>query len=235
MLKQLRDQQLFYSAQNSRLLNFAYIVSHNLRSHAGNLGIMLDFFEKATTLTEKKEIMIHLKAISYGLGDTIKHLNEVVSMQTDINANKAIINLRNYITKTEEILSGEINAKGGTVINAVSSEINFSYNPAYMESILLNFISNSMKYGHPDRNPVVTLNALSEDGRLVLEIKDNGLGIDLKKHGKYLFGLHKTFHGNKDARGVGLFITKNQIETLCSRVDVQSDVGKGTTFKIFFT
>lgn len=235
MLAQMKIQQDFCSAQNSRLLNFAYIVSHNLRSHAGNLGMMLDFFEHATKLKEKKEIMRHLRAISHGLGDTIKHLNEVASMQTDINANKETINLKSYVTKTEEILVAEINAKGATIINNVPNELNFSYNPAYMESILLNFISNSLKYSHPHRKPVVTLNAYKEGAHVVLEISDNGLGIDLKKYGKQLFNLHKTFHGNPDARGVGLFITKNQVETLGGRIDVQSDVGKGTTFRILFT
>lgn len=162
-------------------------------------------------------------------------LNEVASMQTDINTNKETINLKSYITKTEEILVAEINAKGARIINNVPSELNFSYNPAYMESILLNFISNSIKYSHPHRKPVVTLNAYKEGGRVVLEISDNGLGIDLKKYGKQLFNLHKTFHDNPDARGVGLFITKNQVETLGGKIDVQSDVGKGTTFKILLT
>ncbi len=235
ILNQLKIQQAFCSAQNNRLLNFAYIVSHNLRSHASNLSVMLEFLEKASTLKEKKEIMTHLKAISFGLTDTIKNLNEVASMQTDLNINKETLNLQKYIQKTTEILIGDINAKEATIINNVSEEINFRYNPAYLESILLNFISNSLKYSHPNRKPVIALNAYLEEGRLVLEISDNGLGIDLKKYGHQLFGLHKTFHGNKDARGIGLFITKNQIESLGGKIDVQSDVGKGTTFKIFLS
>jgi signal transduction histidine kinase len=191
------------------------------------------FFENAATLKEKEEIIAHLKAISHGLSDTIKHLNEVASMQTDINVNREAVNLRSYIAKTEEILKGEIQAKEGLVINNVAEEMNFMYNPAYLESILLNFISNAIKYSHPNRNPLVSLNSYSEVGRIVLEIQDNGLGIDLKKNGKQLFGLNKTFHGNEDARGIGLFISKNQGEALGGKIQVQSEVGIGTTFKIF--
>jgi chemotaxis protein histidine kinase CheA len=46
--------------------------------------------------------------------------------------------------------------------------------------------------------------------------------------------MYKTFHGNKDARGVGLFITKNQVEAIGGKIQVASTVGIGTNFKITF-
>jgi len=67
-----------------------------------------------------------------------------------------------------------------------------------------------------------------------LLIKDNGLGINLEKHGEKLFGMYKTFHKNDDARGIGLFITKNQIESMGGSIEVESKVNVGTTFKINF-
>ena len=58
------------------------------------------------------------------------------------------------------------------------------------------------------------------------------MGIDLEKYGEKLFGLYKTFHGNKDARGIGLFISKNQIEAMNGKIEVESKLNIGTTFKI---
>jgi signal transduction histidine kinase len=49
-----------------------------------------------------------------------------------------------------------------------------------------------------------------------------------------LFGLYKTFHKHQDAQGIGLYITKNQIEAMKGKVIVNSKVGVGTTFKIIF-
>jgi len=46
--------------------------------------------------------------------------------------------------------------------------------------------------------------------------------------------MYKTFHKNHDSRGIGLFITKNQIEAMGGTIEVKSEVGKGTTFKIYF-
>jgi signal transduction histidine kinase len=68
----------------------------------------------------------------------------------------------------------------------------------------------------------------------VLYISDNGLGLDLKKHKNALFGMYKTFHKHQNSRGIGLFITKNQVEAMGGKIKVYSEVNKGTTFKIYF-
>lgn len=233
MVAQLKKQQSLLITHNNRLMNFAYVVSHDLRSYARNLGIMLSLLEKTGSPHDKEEIMTHLKAISNGLSDTVDHLSEAVSVPSDPNLQEEVINLKNYIDKTIEILIGEINTVGGTIINNVPEETNISYNPAYMESILLNLISNGIKYRHPGRKPIITLDTIEEKGVTILTIRDNGLGIDLEKHGKNIFGFRKTFHGNSDAHGFGLFITKNQIESMGGKIEVQSDVDKGTTFSVF--
>jgi PAS domain S-box-containing protein len=230
---ELRESLDIIGEQNKRLLNFAHIVSHNLRSHSGNIAMLLSLYDDSETPEEKEEMVGHLKGISSALAESIKNLNEVVSIQTNINKQREKINLNKYIAKTIEILSGDINLKNGQIINNVPNDIEVDFNPAYMESVLLNFLSNGIKYKHPERNPVVTIDALHEDGKLILQIADNGLGIDLNKYGDKLFGMYKTFHGNSDAKGIGLFITKNQVEAMGGKIEVESEVNKGTTFKIF--
>lgn len=108
-----------------------------------------------------------------------------------------------------------------------------NYNPAYLESILLNFIFNAIRYSHPERPPLIELTC-QQEGQVVLTIKDNGIGMDLEKHGAELFGMYKTFNGNADSRGVGLFISKNQIDAMGGKVTVASEFGTGTTFEIYF-
>ena len=81
-------------------------------------------------------------------------------------------------------------------------------------------------------NPIIKVKGYEEEGRIFFEISDNGQGIDLEKHGKKLFGMYNTFHGNENAKGIGLFITKNQIESMGGTIDVESEIGKGTTFRI---
>jgi signal transduction histidine kinase len=67
-----------------------------------------------------------------------------------------------------------------------------------------------------------------------LRFMDNGLGIDLDRYGSKLFGMYKTFHNLPEARGIGLFISKNQIEAMGGKIEVESEVNVGTTFTTFF-
>jgi signal transduction histidine kinase len=117
---------------------------------------------------------------------------------------------------------------------------NFTKAPAieyprlYLESIMQNLLSNSLKYRSPLRTPVIFAETLFENGVLILKFKDNGLGIDLNRHSDKLFGLNKTFHRHEEAKGVGLFITKTQVEAMGGSITAVSEVEKGTTFIIYF-
>ena len=120
------------------------------------------------------------------------------------------------------------------MINSVDKNLNVLSVPAYLESIILNLMTNAVKYRSLDREPKIAISAKKQDGYLVLSISDNGLGIDLERYGDKLFGMYKTFHDNKDARGLGLYIIKNQIEAMDGNITVTSEVGKGSTFKVSF-
>lgn len=221
--------------QNKRLLNFSYIVSHNLRSHTSNIISILNFLEKEDSETEKEELMQHLKRVSNSLNDTLFNLNEVVSIRNNINLIIEPLNLLEYIQQSIRVLEEQIRIKNVVIINEVEKNIMVQYNPAYLESILLNFISNAVKYSSAERQAEIALSVIYENSEMCLKIRDNGIGIDLKKNGDKLFGMYKTFNNNPDARGIGLFITKNQIDAMGGRVEVESELGKGSTFKIFFS
>ena len=107
--------------------------------------------------------------------------------------------------------------------------------PAYIESILTNLLTNAIKYKHPKRQPVIQVIGSRENGKTVLSVADNRQGIDLERYGEKLFGMYKTFHLHPDARGIGLYITKNQVDAMGAQILVCSEVGEGTTFKIYFS
>jgi signal transduction histidine kinase len=99
-----------------------------------------------------------------------------------------------------------------------------------MESILLNLYTNSLKYSDPSRNPVLNITSSIKNKYILIAFNDNGQGIDLKRHGSKLFGMYKTFHKHKEAKGIGLFISKNQIEAMKGTITVKSTPNVGTTF-----
>lgn len=223
-----------YSQQNSRLLNFSHIVSHNLNTQAGNIKSILDLMDYDTNLVGNSEMLSHLRTVSDDLNDTIANLTQLVAIQSDLNIDVKPLQLNRYVKKIIGIISTCNDASKVTIINSVSDDAVIHFNPAYLESVLLNFTTNAVKYSHPERHPIIEFSFSIENGSKVLSIADNGLGIDLDRHGEMLFGLYKTFHKHQDAQGIGLYITKNQIEAMKGKVTVNSKVGEGTVFKIIF-
>ena len=220
--------------QNSRLLNFAHIVSHNLRSHAGNLSMLLDLVDDIEDTSERDEALGHLRTISNDLTQTINHLNDLVSIHTEIKIIRENLNLNEFFQRTLNVLSEKINNHGVKILNEIPKDVFIDYNPAYLESILLNLTTNAIKYSDPKRRLEIKYSFSSNEEKKMLTISDNGIGIDLKKNKNSIFGMYQTFHHHPDARGIGLFITKNQVEAMGGRIEVESEVGIGTAFKIYF-
>lgn len=230
--EELKQSFELVSEQNKRLLNFSYIVSHNLRSHTSNIELISSLMESVKTPEEQKEMVDLLKRVSKSLDDTMRNLNEVVNIRTNINLTIEQLNLNQFIENTLLVLEKQIHDKQATVQNLVPSEIDITYNAAYLESILYNFISNAIRYSHPERKPLVVLRFDQEKKALI--IADNGIGIDLKRNSENLFGMYKTFNNNPDAKGIGLFISKNQIDAMGGRIEIESELNVGTTFTIYF-
>ncbi|OXG04437.1 PAS domain S-box-containing protein [Flavobacterium araucananum] len=224
-----------YSDQNSRLVNFSHIVSHNLNTQAGNIKSILDFIDADLQKQTVSEMLEHLRTVSNDLNETISNLTQIVKTQSNINIAVVPLKLCDCIDKTISTIKGFDKQKNVTMINNVPKYLTIKFNPAYMESVLLNFATNAIKYAHPDRDPIIVFDfAIEPDGYKSLKITDNGLGIDLSIYGDLLFGMYKTFHKHREARGIGLYITRNQIEAMKGSISVESEVGVGTSFKIIF-
>lgn len=231
--KNLNNSLQLVTEQNKRLLNFSYIVSHNLRSHTSNIESIISLIESAESEDERNEMMHLLKSVSNSLDETMKHLNEVVNINTNINLVTKPLNLIHYIDKAREVLSEHILSNKASFIINVPDDAFINYNSAYLESILYNLISNAIRYKHPQRKLLITISLHKQNDKDVIEVSDNGMGIDLVRNGDKIFGMYKTFSTNSDARGIGLFITKNQVDAMGGSITVDSIPNAGTTFKIY--
>ena len=220
--------------QNERLKNFAHIVSHNLRSHTGNIEMVLEIYLEENPGISDNEYLGLLKTALGNLKETISNLNEVVLMNTSFAEKLVPVNLYQALETARGTVSQLAKEADVQIVNQIGPQVTVLGFPAYLDSVLLNFVTNGIKYRSPLRGGLVTFSAAETEKYVTLQISDNGLGIDLKKNGSKLFGMYKTFHGNKDARGIGLFITKNQIEAMGGRIEVKSELNVGTVFTVSF-
>ncbi|MEO0506154.1 MAG: PAS domain-containing protein [Bacteroidota bacterium] len=220
--------------QNKKLINFAHIVSHNLRSHSANFSMLLDFLVNEKDANEQQRIIKMLTSAADNLMDTLENLNEVVEISTNINLDKKSLNLLEHVERVEQNLSAFIEKNTVSIALDIDPKLKVKSVPAYLESIILNLMTNAVKYREPERESKIELKAVKENNHVVFSVTDNGLGIDMQRYGNKLFGMYKTFHNHKDARGLGLYIIKNQIEAMGGNIQAESTPGKGSTFKVYF-
>jgi signal transduction histidine kinase len=102
-----------------------------------------------------------------------------------------------------------------------------------MRSILYNLVSNAVKYSSPDRLPVIHITTEQLNDEVILTVSDNGLGMNPAYKHK-LFGMFKRLHDHVEGSGIGLYIVKRIIENNGGRIEVETELDVGTTFKVHF-
>ncbi|SMD38206.1 PAS domain S-box-containing protein [Reichenbachiella faecimaris] len=230
-LKELSERLTF---QNQQLASFAHIASHNLRSPISNLSSLLNLYNMSEGEEEKSNIFGHFEKVIGHLTDTLEVLVESIKIKEDLNQRIETISFEEIFNKTKDMLVDEVLHTDAKISCDFSQAPKVSYNKLYLESIMMNLLTNAIKYRSPERKPEISLITRVEDGKISLEVHDNGLGIDLEKHNQKLFGLNKTFHRNPEAKGVGLYITKTQVESMNGTISANSKVNQGSTFTVKF-
>ncbi len=224
------------SKQNQDLEQFSYIVSHNLRSPVARILGLVSILDKTQIRDEyNQQILSHLSDVSDSLDTVIKDLTQIIAIRNSLDKTKEIINLEEITHLVLEHLSNEIEHTGTQVnLNFLQAK-EVPFIKAYAQSIIHNLISNAIKYRSPKRKPQIDVFIQATDSYIILSVKDNGMGIDLKNIGTYkIFGLYQRVATHIEGKGIGLYLAKTQIEALGGRIEVESEIDKGSTFRVYF-
>lgn len=221
------------SVQNQKLGDFAQITAHNLRAPVANLLMLKDLYLNERDSQELSTLLEMTAKSTIDLSETLDHLMDALVVKYEETEEKLVF-LEQCFRKVQERL-GHLIQQNAAEIYLDFQGLAMRANPLYLESIFLNLLSNALKYRKQTGNPKVEVSAYQSDDQLFIEFSDNGIGIDLTLHRERIFGLHKTFHKHPEARGVGLFMVKTQVEAMGGSIAVKSVVNQGTTFIISFS
>lgn len=229
------NQQL--ARTNADLDNFVYAASHDLKQPVNNLRGLFDELRESATFTDPAAPhMWHLADDSLRvLAATIADLATVVQQERH-PAQEPIgrVHLADIMAEATKALHTQIMLSQAVVEGDFAALPIVDYAPRNLRTIVLNLLANALKYRHPDRPPQVRLRTRLADGRPVLDVQDNGLGIDLAQHGAELFQLFRRFHPEvAPGTGVGLFLVNRLVQAQGGRIEVASEPGSGTTFSVF--
>jgi len=220
--------------QNTQLIDFCNVVSHNLRGPLINMAMLAEFIQEEQDMEQQKVMVSKLEPVIENLKNTFNELVESIQIRQDSNIKSDKLIFSTCLQETLDLLYVEINkAKAKIVVDFEEAPV-VLYPHKYLASIFFNLISNAIKYQSPERQLSLNLASKIKAGNIVLTVEDNGLGIDMDKHKNSLFKIGKVFHRHPDAKGLGLFMTKTQVEAMGGKIWVESIPDQGSKFFVEF-
>ncbi|MEO9967936.1 MAG: ATP-binding protein [Reichenbachiella sp.] len=231
--KQKELEKLLYTTkdQNKRLKEFSYITSHNMRASVANMIGLSQMIEVKESSTEYLNM---LKTTTQKLDNSITNINELINFENEDVLEKVDCSLSEALQRVLKLTNQIIKQKQVNLTIDINESFTIKAFPAYLDSIFHNVITNALKYGITEQSKILNITARREASFTTVFIKDGGLGIDLSKYGEKMFQLGTRLHDTSDGQGLGLFMTKRQMEALGGRIEVDSEANMGTTFKLHF-
>lgn len=220
--------------RNKNLQQFTYIVSHNLRAPIANILGLIQLYNPDEPSDPTNQLVIdNVKDASNTLDEVLTDLNSIISLQSEMNEVKEMIPLPTLFKQLLLSIDRQVQQGDVTIVSDFKQCKQVYTIKSYIHSILLNLLTNAIKYKSPKRKAIIQVTChLTKDNYYCLQVSDNGLGIDLEKHGDNLFKLYKRFHFHVEGKGLGLHLVQTQVEALDGIIEVDSQLDVGTTFKV---
>lgn len=220
---------------NERLKQLNYATSHDLRSPVNNLISMVDLIDLSKVDDEfTSKLLGYIRLSAEGLNISLNSYVDAFQQKNISSEKVEAVDFHIIFKKVQNSISTLTQKAGVEFLLDFSGLESILFSTAYMESIFLNFITNSIKYAQPDVLPVISIITEEKNGEKTFSYSDNGIGFDMDKVGHLIFKLNQRFHGNEDSKGVGLYLVYNHITSLGGSISVDSKVNEGATFTIKF-
>lgn len=223
---------------NSDLDNFIYTASHDLKSPISNIEGLVNALQEflSVQVTEYPKVDRLLGMIQSSIerfNRTIRDLSDITKLQRLNDEEATAVNLEEIIKDIQMDLSYLMHDSKGQIKIALNGIKYIRFAPKNLRSIFYNLIANSLKYRSLERKPVIQILGDEDPEYIIITVKDNGMGMDLSV-GPSIFGMFKRLHHHVEGTGIGLYIVKKIMDNSDAKIELDSEVGKGTTFKLFF-
>jgi PAS domain S-box-containing protein len=230
------NQQLIRT--NVDLDNFIYTASHDLRAPIANIeGLLQALTHQLPPGVANEDQVQPILGMMQGAVErfqkTINHLTDVTKLQKEQIQPTQTVDLAAIVEEVRLDLAPLLAATQAALRVEVGECPTISFSQKNLRSVVYNLLSNALKYSHPNRPPQVLVRCHQTKGYAVLEVQDNGLGLDQGQQVR-LFGMFQRFHDHVEGTGIGLYMVKRMVENVGGRIQVQSQLGEGTTFVVFF-
>lgn len=218
---------------NKRLDHFIYASSHDLKAPINNIQGLLGIMQHDTSEGSRKELIAKIGFSLDSLGHTITDIENLMKADRLGHGDAEPVRFEDVYEKI--MIENEVNFR----LQDITFHTDFAcegmhYPPLALKSVMQNLISNAVKYRAEDRPAVVRISTKTTAEGIILDVSDNGIGMDLEKHGHKLFGMFKRLHSHVPGSGLGLYAVKQVVEKNGGKIEVQSEVNVGSRFFVIF-
>ena len=217
---------------NHELLQYSYTVSHNLRGPVARMLGLFDLYLNYSDEKEKQNIIRLLFESTRELDKITLDLNKIVEARSDSFNVRENVNFSNELAQIKKLLESPLKNHGIKLTEEFSVSEIFSAR-VRINHLMFILITNAIQYRRPDRPAKIKVATFKKDKWVVLEIQDNGRGLDLKLYKEDVFKPYKYFHPDASDKGISLYLAKLQAERLHGKIDVRSTLGEGTVFSVY--
>jgi len=220
---------------NADLDNFIYAASHNVKGPAASLEGLINILDlKLYKPEELNHIIDLMKSAMKKFNQTITDLTELSKVQKMVESKDIVSNdIIHVVEEIKEELKDMINESNALIKADTHQAPYINFSKTNFRRILFNLIHNALLYSSPSRRPEIYIESWTDNEFIVLSIKDNGLGIS-KMNKEKIFSMFKRGHQHGSGRGIGLYIVKRILENTEGKIEFESEVEKGSVFKIYF-
>jgi len=218
---------------NADLDNFVHTASHDLLGPLANIELSIDVMNQLK-VSDDPQLHKFLEIINTSIKRfraLVTELATIGKIENEMSVME-LVDLDSLIDDLRLSIENRINSTG-TVITKDIGVAQIYFSKKNLRSILYNLITNAIKFKSPDRSPVIIISTKAEQGYAVLTVKDNGIGIP-KNEFENIFKMYGRLHKNVEGQGIGLFLIRKIVDAAGGLVTVESEQGKGSTFKIYF-
>ena len=223
---------------NEELERFTYIVTHDLKLPLSNIKGHLEIIK-----LEAPEELEALKQSVAWIDDSLKQAEARIGAVLEVAkrthtladvAEHEPVKLRPIITNIVDAMDARVKEAAAVIDIAVPDALEVQASATTLASIFENLIGNALKYRRPGVASHIRVEAAVQGAALRITVSDNGLGIDMARHGAKLFQMFARLHPEVDVEGsgAGLYLTKKGVENLDGKLSVESEPGKGSVFTV---
>ncbi|MEH7223813.1 ATP-binding protein [Bacillus sp. JJ1566] len=221
----LLQRELRRSEKMNVISQLAASVAHEVRNPLTTVNGFLQLIIRDENITEKQRNYIDITLSELNRAQSI--INDYLSLAKPNNSSTQLINISEELAKTVELMTSYSNIQNIEVQTSIENRLFINGNKDEIKQVLINIIKNAIEAVGNDG--LLTIDAFSNDNDIIVKITDNGPGMTREQLSK----IGTPFYSTKDkGTGVGLTICFQIIEQLKGSIEVESAIGKGTSFII---